>query len=175
MFRKGWVLCLSAFLILGFTAGCKSNSEVEGDITGPPVGTLAGNSDCLSNQGSTSGKSMTMSGNLDCIVYNYDGKSYLTLTHKNSCFNCCPGTLSADIIIEGNTISITEHEADEGCKCLCLMDLEYQIRNLEPGQYTLRVDGKYVEDGDDIVVTLDLSSAVSNEYCVSRSNYPWNI
>jgi hypothetical protein len=111
----------------------------------------------------------------DCVQYQYDGSSMLTLKHVNAGFNCCPGTISANIDIADHVITITEHESVPGCHCLCLFDLDYQIENLEPGEYQVEFIELYTEAGDDpLVFTLDISQAGSGEYCVTRTHYPWS-
>lgn len=109
----------------------------------------------------------------DCIEYTYDGQT-LILKHVNAGFNCCPGEILADIDIEGNLITITENEQEAGCYCLCLFDLDFRIDNIKPGEYTLRVNEPYVQDGNDILeFTLQLVSGISGDFCLGRSYYPW--
>ncbi|MCK4224718.1 MAG: hypothetical protein KAX39_06030 [candidate division Zixibacteria bacterium] len=115
----------------------------------------------------------------DCIEYQYDGASVLLLKHVNAGFNCCPDEILADITIEDNVITIDEDESLEltgGCDCLCLFDVDYQISNLPPGEYTIRVYGMYLQEGDEILeFTVDLTSSPSGSYCVYRDHYPWGI
>jgi len=114
----------------------------------------------------------------DCVEYQYDGTGVLLLKHVNGGFNCCPDELLADIIIEDNIIIVDEDESLEsgGCFCLCLFDLHYQISNLPSGEYTIRIDGLYLEEGDEILeFTVDLASSPSGSFCVYRDHYPWGI
>ena len=41
------------------------------------------------------------------VEYEYDGRSVLRLKHVNAGFNCCPGTISADIQVEGGAIRVS--------------------------------------------------------------------
>jgi hypothetical protein len=98
------------------------------------------------------------------------------LKHINAGFNCCPGDITAEIEFKGNLIIITESEQEQGCHCLCLFDLDYEVTNLSPGRYTIRVAEPYVEENDQVLeFTLELFSATSGNYCLERNNYPWII
>ncbi len=113
----------------------------------------------------------------DCIEYQYDGQGTLLLKHVNAGFNCCPDEILAEITLVGNTVTITENESLEpsgGCDCLCLFDVDYQIGNVPPGEYTIAVDQLYLQPGAEILeFTVDLTSSPSGEYCVQRDHYPW--
>ena len=143
---------------------------------GPPVGTLVDYDGCKEfNKGNALNGTPP---DQDCIEYQYDGASLLLLKHVNAGFNCCPDEILADITIEDNVITIDEDESLEsgGCDCLCLFDVDYQISNLPPGEYTIRVNGLYLEEGDEILqFTVDLTSSPSGSFCVYRDHYPWGI
>jgi hypothetical protein len=142
-----------------------------------PTGNLLDYFGCKPSQAQTTD---TISSDQDCMECQYDGTSILQLQHINAGFNCCPSNLTADIIIEDNFISITEYEHfdDYGpCNCLCLFDVDYQIDNLSPGEYTIKVTELYLEDGDEpLEFTVDLPAfPYSGSYCVTRDHYPWGI
>lgn len=86
-------------------------------------------------------KNGTRSTSLETLRLKAIDKFKLQATHRNAMFNCCPGKLSAACKIEGQIISITEQESEQGCKCVCPYDLSYQIAPLEQGAYKLRIDG----------------------------------
>jgi hypothetical protein len=114
----------------------------------------------------------------DCLEYQYDGEGTFLLNHINAGFNCCPSNLTADITIQDNVISITEYEHFDTtgpCYCLCLFDVNYQIDNLPPGEYTIEVIELYLEEGDEpLEFTVDLPAfPYSGSYCVTRDHYPW--
>jgi hypothetical protein len=91
----------------------------------------------------------------------------------NAGFHCCP-EIAADITIENNIITIEEIEISGECYCLCLFDVDYEIRNLLPGEYTIIVTEPYVQEGDEILeFTVDLASSPSGSHCVYRDYYPW--
>lgn len=141
--------------------------------SGPPSGSLIGHSECW---GYTDSKDSLLEE--DCIVYEYDGWSVLTLQHLNDLFNCCPGELLAEITVENGVISIIETESLEGggCDCVCLFDLDYEITNLPPGEYTIRIDNPYYyneENGGIIEFTIDLTTSPSGYFCVDRPYLPW--
>ncbi len=124
------------------------------------------------------GKTTTSPGpDQDCIQYEYDGLGTLLLTHVNGGFNCCPDSIIAKIDIGIGNIIIDEDEWfwSTGCWCLCLFDVDYEIANLPPGVYTIRINGLYLEEGDEpLEFTADLTSATVGEFCVPRTHYPWS-
>jgi len=148
-----------------------------GPPPGPaPSGILLDYSGCKEFQKGTPIDSV--SPDQDCVEYQYDGTSLLLLKHINAGFNCCPDEILADITIEGNIITIEEDESLEsgGCFCLCLFNVDYQISNLPPGEYTIRVFGMYLQEGDEILqFTVDLASSPSGIFCVYRDHYPWGL
>ncbi|UCD95570.1 MAG: dockerin type I repeat-containing protein [Candidatus Zixiibacteriota bacterium] len=143
-----------------------------GEVGGPSGG-MTGHSDCMV---------MTFDkGTLDedCIVYEYDGSGLLTLQHINDIFNCCVDSLYAAITFDpdSNIILIEEYEAASmPCDCICIYDLDYEIANLPPGEYTIRVDNvDYYDEynGGIIEFTVDLVASPSGYYCVDRPYLPW--
>jgi len=143
-----------------------------GNLCGPG-GSLVGTSSCKSFQMS---KIAAYTPNDDCIEYTYDGLNTLRLTHVNAGFNCCPDPILAEISIEPGHITIDEDEGMElgGCDCLCLFDIEYEIVNLPPGVYTIRINGLYYNETDEpLEFTVDLAANLTGEHCVFRDHYPW--
>jgi hypothetical protein len=112
----------------------------------------------------------------DCAEYQYDGESVLQINHINVGFNCCP-MIAAEITVEDNLITIEESESFDTlgpCFCLCLFDVEYEITNLYPGEYTIRFVELYLEGDDELLeFAVDLSVSPSGRYCVGRDHYPW--
>lgn len=139
-----------------------------------PEASLVGTSECKSYQ---LGKSTAyVSPDSECVAYEYDGLNILRLTHINTGFNCCPEPIFAEILIEPGLITIDEFEGMElgGCDCLCLFDVDYEIINLPPGEYTIRINGLYLLPGEEpIEFTVDLAANPSGQYCVYRGHYPW--
>jgi len=63
------------------------------------------------------------------------------------------------------------------CNCNCLFDIDYEIINLQPGEYTIKIIEPYLEPylkyGEEILkFTVDLSSSTSGSYCAGRNYYP---
>ena len=78
------------------------------------------------------------------------------------------------IDFNNNVITITEREEMQDCRCLCLVDLDYEVINLVPGVYIIHIIEPYVESGDQVFeLTLELLSATSGTYCLQRNYYPW--
>jgi len=114
------------------------------------------------------------SSNVECIEYEYDGEGHLILKHINAGFNCCPGEIGADFSVTGNMIYIEDWEKEQGCFCRCLFDLEYEILELEPGEYTIEVKGPYIVATDEeLKFTVKLFGSCSGTFCVIRTHYPW--
>jgi hypothetical protein len=115
----------------------------------------------------------------DCIAYEYDGSGLLTLQHINDIFNCCPDFFYIYISFnpDSNIIAIQEFETlTAPCDCMCLYDLNYEIVNLPPAIYTIRVDNVHYYNqynGGIIEFTVDLTSPLSGCFCVDRPYLPW--
>ncbi len=138
-----------------------------------PVGFLVGYEGCKEFQkGAGLGSTPP---DQDCMEHQYDGEGVLLLKHVNAGFNCCP-EIAADITIAGDIITIEEIEISGDCDCICLFDVNYEIRDLPPGEYTIRVIEPYVKEGGEILeFAVDLVSSPSGMYCVYRDYYPWGI
>lgn len=162
-------LCVVCVTCLMFS-GCKKSSEVQPD----PIGALLQYNGCKQFLDNTQENGFAPGPHNDCIEYQYNGSGKLILRHINAGFNCCPGVITATIEFNGNLITITETEAEQACRCLCLFDLDFEISNLSPGQYTIRVIELYAPAPDlPLEFTVDLSSATSGQFCVDREHYPW--
>jgi hypothetical protein len=147
-----------------------------GPAPSSPTGSLIDYEGC--KDFSIGGATDTIPPDQDCMAYQYDGAGVLLLLHVNAGFNCCPTEILADVTIEDDIITIVEDESLEGggCFCLCLFDVNYRIEDLPPGEYTIRVYGMYLDEGDQILeFTVDLASLPSGAHCVYRDYYPWGI
>ena len=171
---KAGVNCFLTVLMLFIFSSCKE--KVVEEIFEPVV-TLVEYTGCKNLEKKTVENLSVPAKNNDCVEYQYDGSDILYLSHKNAGFNCCPGKIVFDIEVSGNTIIITEKETEALCYCLCLFDLEYEIRNIKPGVYNLIFIEPYIntggENGKVLEFMIDLNSTDSGSYCVERENYPW--
>jgi hypothetical protein len=161
--------------LLVFSSGCTDDTTIGTRQTGgDPSGSLVETTDCKQFP-----QGRLLSGvppNQDCMEYQYDGQGTLTLKHINAGFNCCP-IISAEITIEDDLIKIEESETliNGGCRCLCLFDLDYEITDLPPGEYTISVIEPYRDPAEEkLEFAIDLSSAASGMHCVDRMHYPWD-
>ncbi|MBC7364011.1 MAG: hypothetical protein H5U07_05630 [Candidatus Aminicenantes bacterium] len=110
----------------------------------------------------------------ECAEYFYDGRGILKLKHLNAAFNCCPGTISAQIIIEPGEIFIKEQESASICDCNCLFDVDYEIIHLKPGVYRISIKNPYQpSDEPPLEFFVNLEGPTSGTYCVPRKKYPW--
>jgi hypothetical protein len=141
-----------------------------GGIT-EPYGLLVSRTDCHSNANAAAGYDTPT--DMSCIDWQY-AVDVLHLKHINAAFNCCPGQIAADISVVNDTITIVEREEQSMCDCSCLYDLEFEIRNLEPRMYTIRIVEPYVQPGDErLEFSVDLGSLSSGISCAYRGHYPW--
>lgn len=169
---KTMVIAVVALAMIFAACGDKATITQETDAS--PAGKVTGYTSCKGvsiavAQGETPA-------NQDCIEYTYDGHSILKLTHVNAGFNCCPDSLLAAFRISVGEIIIDESEdlASGGCHCLCLYDLDYVITGLPSGYYNVRVNQPYLKSGASVLdFAIDLTSARSGSFCVSRDFYPW--
>jgi hypothetical protein len=154
---------------LGLLAcGC-GNSESTGLFPTGPMGDLSKITTC--NEKLSSAHSGRPS-DQDCVEYAFS-RRVLRLKHVNTAFNCCP-EIEAGVTVRADTIFINEHESTGGCHCLCLYDLEYEIRGLKPDTYRVIVAQEYLIDTDKpLEFTIDLKASASGVYCVNRDHYPW--
>ena len=134
-----------------------------------PSGSVVGHTGCKDFDGRSAPPDQ------DCMEWIYDGVSVLQIIHVNEGLNCCP-VIVADIWVDGDTITIEEIDSLYlgGCYCLCLFDVDYEIVNLEPGEYRVKVIEPYVPlDQEPLEFTVDLREVPVGSYCVYRDFYPW--
>lgn len=168
--RIFWVFLIpvASFLLWQLTS-CSNNP-------GTAYGQLIRHTDCKSfpvNQEGVGG--FTHPPSEECLEYSYDGRGRLTIKHINAAFNCCPGTISAEVVILPGEIRIKEKEASALCDCNCLFDLDYELINIRPGVYRISVKGPYQpEDEPPLEFVVALKGPVSGTFCVPRTKYPWH-
>ncbi len=151
--------------------GCSDNDVVE-PVIATTTGSLAAFSECLDFSQRTVPDFYS---DQTAVLWEWDGKGKLSLRHANAGINCCPN-LSAEISVIDGVITVKEY--DQGmCYCLCLANLDYEIVNLLPGKYEIKIDEVYSNEGDDLLefnVTLRWT-ADSGVFVVDRLHYPWII
>ena len=112
----------------------------------------------------------------ECVTYNYSmNYQVVLLTHINAGFNCCPEKISASYYFPGDTIKIMEKQAKAGCRCNCLYDINYEIRNIKPGIYHLEIYGP-ITDGinkPQFSCVLNIPNDIDSTFCNFRGFYPW--
>lgn len=162
--REGiYFLIFMALVLFLFNApGCKTNS-INNNENLNPEGSLLNYGGC---KGETAGTFQGQDGvnqgeTQECIIFEYAGNT-LNLKHVNAYLNCCPDEITADILFQGQSIVITEKEAELGCFCTCYYDIDYQLNNIARGTYTISI--KY---GDEVRIecTIDLVSNSQGEIC----------
>ncbi len=173
MIKQKRMLLSIPLLMVALLMGCK-NEMVE------PSGRLASATDCKTFQYITMQSDLySLQANYtstdDCIEYFYNAQNEtLIMKHINAGFNCCPGILAAEIIIEGNTILIRESEEKAECLCSCLFDLDFEVMDLKPGIYQVKVIEPYVlADEEQMEFSLNLENSCEGKHCVQRTFNPW--
>ena len=99
------------------------------------------------------------------IEYKTVDENYLSVKHVNALFNCCPGKLIVNAIIDSAKLIITEDEEEHACDCICHYDLNYKIGPLEYGEYHFIVKSLYLTDTEFI---LDFSSSTDTTHYVNN-------
>jgi hypothetical protein len=161
-----------AFAVIAMAPGCHEEETLAPSYRPYQAWTLIDHTDCKSQ--TDSGAVGTIPSDMDCIEYHYGANGTLAIKHINAGFNCCPGDITADVIVAAGVITIVEHEAQSGCRCLCLLDVDYEIHDLEPRQYALRVVELYVNADDErLDFSIDLSAAPGRFLARYRDHYPW--
>ncbi len=147
-----------------------------GEIDGSQLvftGELVDNSTCKSDYKSALDAANT-SDTLSCIEYIFDiANNKLTLKHINACFNCCPGSLYVQTLLDDNTIIIQEFETGAYCSCLCLFDLDIELNGVKNKKYQIKFIEPYAKDQQEIEFEVDLVNNSEGLFCVTRERYPW--
>ncbi|MFH1313083.1 MAG: hypothetical protein ABIJ00_07610 [Candidatus Eisenbacteria bacterium] len=168
--RKRFVCLLMIIALCCLASGCNETSCTGSDSTGP-IGRLVRSTGCKTWELATDTDGVAS--DQDCIEWRLDAPGRLLLTHVNAGFNCCP-KFDAVTYVENDTIFIVERELEGQCDCICLFDLDYEIRDLEPGVYEVIVNQECLrEDDEPLDFTVDLLTSPSGRHCVERTHYPW--
>lgn len=149
------------------SAGCTEDNPVDG---ADPYGELLETVGCKAAKGSAD--ALLASGE-ECLQWDLRA-GVLNLTHVNAAFNCCPESLAAEVLIDGQSITVIEEEffgTNGECDCICLFDLHIAIYDLAPDVYTVSVSGPYSPEPLD--TTIDLVAQPTGSYCEDREVYPW--
>ncbi|UCH98468.1 MAG: hypothetical protein JSV88_16925 [Candidatus Aminicenantes bacterium] len=154
------ILILMVFLLNA--PGCKTSS-ISNTENLDPAGVLLSYAGCKGEASSTFQKQdgVNQGEAQECITFEYAGNT-LNLKHVNAYLNCCPGEITADIRCQGQSIVITEKEAELGCFCDCYYDIDYQLNNIVSGAYTISI-----KHGNEVKFqcTIDLASNSQGEIC----------
>ena len=167
---KSLKIILIVFIIASICYSCSDDGD---SISRNTTGRIVSTDGCKFTNTEQLFKSNYAPTHQDCINYEYDSTKTLTITHINAAFNCCPTDITADIIFEGNTITITEHEVDAPCDCICLYDVAYQFDGVEEDRYTIVINGMYLGDTSPVMAEFDLTTSYENTFCTERDIYPW--
>jgi hypothetical protein len=118
----------------------------------------------------------TTTGNdFSTIQYNYSNK-VLHIKHINAGFNCCPDKISFKASVSDTIIGVDEKESKALCDCMCLFDLDYDIREVERKRYWITFNEPYTGLNDKkLAFYIDLCASDTGSFKVSRHNYPWGL
>jgi hypothetical protein len=173
---RGWVekvpFCIFILSLLFLLPACEEEGEPA--ATNPAVNEVTGTLvDLYGCKGAELEAADETPLDQDCIEYTYCEDGILLIKHINSGFNCCP-LIRIKVKFEDDVITIVEKEIEGLCDCLCLFDLDLEIKYLSPRAYKISVIEPYVRgDEEKLEFTVDLASSPSGKYCVKRKNYPW--
>lgn len=176
---RGIPLCLTLTVALVALLpggwGCNGSDDPPASPAGEqPAGTVVAASECGGYSAET--RTFEVANSQDCIAYDYDGSGTLALRHVNAGLNCCPGEITVPIAIAGNVITLDERDHENGCHCICLFDIDLEIKDLSPGIYLLRVLEPLVVPGDaPLEFELYLPGPTSGQFCVPRTHEPWGL
>jgi hypothetical protein len=161
----GWAGFLAIFLII--SCGKENhNPYIKGEL--------------INNTGCKSFKSAVITyetpNNQSCVNYSYEKSgNKLSLKHINAGFNCCPGKLSCNVTMNGDTLIIEEFEKNSLCDCDCLFDLDIEVTGVIPGKYKVRFIEPYCGKQEKILFETNLADHPDGSFCVSRKQYPWGL
>lgn len=149
-------------------AGCERHNSVV------PTISLTGNTECK-GAGLKAGEDHSSS--QDCVLYRWVPGDTLFIRHVNAGFNCCPEGFRTELNISGDTIVISEYENSALCDCNCLFDLEYELTGINRGNWWIRVEEPYVQQPGQmkIIFRANLKKMEQEEFCITRSEYPWGM
>lgn len=165
------------FIGIFLTQSCTNKTEKDPVCTDPfafeKAGRLINHTECKN----TGGIIETFTSKTDeCITFIYYANyNILQLSHINAGFNCCPKKISASYKFTNDTVKIFEKQAEAGCKCECLYDVNYELRNLSPGVYHIEIFGP-LTDGKNkpqLAFDIDIVKHADSTFCMYRGFYPW--
>lgn len=125
----------------------------------PTAGYLIDYSDCLTYNSAHVPQT--------CVHFEYDGYYLLELSHINAWYNCCLDSISVAFSFDNDSIIIGETEWLEngGCDCICPVNIDMRIENLQPGEYTLVIGPATVDPAARQSMLLDLRHQITYTYC----------
>jgi hypothetical protein len=91
-------------------------------------------------------------------IYALVAGSTITVLHDATVYNCCPEPFAYDVVQEGSTIGVWEHEILENpCFCLCCYNLGIEILDVAPGDYVVEFHWFDYESGDWLIRSIEVT------------------
>ncbi len=150
---------------------CENNPKHDPSISG---GGLVSNTDCKFDKAVSTVSEKPDS--ISCVEYSFNSETgKLSLKHINAGFNCCPGELSCDVSLSGDTIIIAESEQAPMCNCNCLFDLDIVVNDVSAASYHVKFIEPYAGEQEKLEFSIDLSDETEGSFCVTRTQYPWGL
>lgn len=163
-----------AFIIILYSCKKENNSTNDDETNLTISGELTSYSGCKIFKSGTIVSEIPDT--LSCVNYSYNANSNtLAITHINSGFNCCPGSLYCTINSHTDTIIIEEFEKQPQCNCNCLFDLDIEVKGVESKKYQILFIEPYAEGQAKLEFEADLKNSPVGSYCVTRYMYPWGL
>jgi hypothetical protein len=119
----------------------------------------------------------------DCLQYWFDSSRTMHIKHINAAYNCCMESLMISYEIKGPVVLVSEIDnADSSslCKCLCLHDVEYEIRDLPATVNKIEIVEPYalidnISGEKPLCCSFVYPKPDTLTCCVERCHYPWMI
>ncbi len=172
MAHKSFIITITSIIIFAILSACGKFCESNQHLAS---GRVVGHTSCKA-QKTMDLTETEISDTLSCIRYAFDKSSgILSVIHENAGFNCCPGYLHCQTKLNGDTLIIEEYEKEAACRCLCLYDMEIEIRGMKAKKYLVKIVEPYLHDQPGLVFRIDLAFEPTGRHCVVRKQYPWRI
>ncbi|HPQ69451.1 MAG TPA: hypothetical protein PKW95_09990 [bacterium] len=168
--KHGWIIFSLALLIILATLSACSDDEREEDEDedyGRSVENQA-DSGCL-NFPATFNEDGTFN---EDFVLQWDGAGTIAVYHGHTCNNC-GFRLAARYRVDGAEIAVTEATAEGAAEafCSCLFEFNYELVDIQPGEYTLRMVSQNFdkEPAERFKLDLALIDGEPDEFTVHQS------
>ncbi len=179
--RRPALLALALATATSFLAlvTCNDDGGTKPDQT-KPTARLISQSDCKPSLTSQPGAAASECSQ-DCVEIWSESEGVVRVRHIDAGFNCCIDSVVISVEIKGHVALVTETEVMQaGCHCLCLYDIEYEIRDLPSTVNKIEFVEPYADpdtwpDDEPLCCSFPTPLTDTVSCCVMRCHYPWGI